>query len=196
LPPSDLPAAGFPGAAFGAPRRPALRVLANGSPLAGAIDAEVISSNYYSADRYAVSVALSADPAVGAAWFAATPDMLIEVQMGLFADPGSGGWQSLIMGAVDLATIDPINEVVRLEGRDLTALLIQARTQETFANQTASEIATTLAARHGLAARVMPTTTPVGRYYQLEHDRTTFDQFSSATTEWDLLVFLARHFSP
>ena len=37
------------------------------------------------------------------------------------------------------------------------------------------------------------TTTPVGRYYQSEHDRTTLNQFSRTTTEWDLLVFLARH---
>lgn len=37
-----------------------------------------------------------------------------------------------------------------------------------------------------------PTTTPVGRYYQSEHDRITLDQFNHATTEWDLLVFLAR----
>jgi hypothetical protein len=33
----------------------------------------------------------------------------------------------------------------------------------------------------------------VGRYYQSEHDRITLDQFSRATTEWDLLAFLARH---
>ena len=33
---------------------------------------------------------------------------------------------------------------------------------------------------------------PVGRYYQSEHDRVTLDQFSHATTEWDLLVFLAQ----
>jgi hypothetical protein len=39
---------------------------------------------------------------------------------------------------------------------------------------------------------VSPTTTPVGRYYQGEHDRTTLNQFSRATTEWDLLAFLAQ----
>ena len=38
-----------------------------------------------------------------------------------------------------------------------------------------------------------PTSTPVGRYYQSEHDQVTLDQFSRATTEWDLLVFLAQH---
>jgi phage protein D len=83
-------------------------------------------------------------------------------------------------------------ELVHLDGRDLTASLIEARTQETFANRTASEIATLLADRHNLSASVTPTTTPVGRYYQSEHDRITLDQFSHVTTEWDLLTFLAR----
>ncbi len=49
-----------------------------------------------------------------------------------------------------------------------------------------------LAGRHGLGAEVQPTKTPVGRYWQLEHDRITLDQFSRATTEWDLLVGLAE----
>jgi len=80
-----------------------------------------------------------------------------------------------------------------LHGRDYAARLIEARTQETFANQTSSEIATTIAARHGLIADAQSTTTPVGRYWQLEHDRVTLDQFSRTTTEWDLLTTLAGH---
>ncbi len=91
-----------------------------------------------------------------------------------------------------LCMIDPALGLVHLDGRDLTTSLIETRTQETFANRTASEIATLLAGRHSLTAQVVPTTTPVGRYYQDEHDRITLDQFSHATTEWDLLVFLAR----
>ncbi len=103
------------------------------------------------------------------------------------------GFTSLVQGHVDSVTLDPILGVVHLSGRDLSAALIEARTRETFANRTASEIAILLAGRHGLAARVQQTTTPVGRYWQLEHDRITLDQFSRATTEWDLLVGLAEH---
>jgi hypothetical protein len=40
---------------------------------------------------------------------------------------------------------------------------------------------------------VTATATPVGQYYELEHDRTTLNQFSHATTEWDRLVFLAQN---
>ncbi len=57
---------------------------------------------------------------------------------------------SLLQGEADSVSIDPINNTAEIDGRDLTARLLDARTQETFANQTASEIANTLAARHGL----------------------------------------------
>ncbi len=101
-------------------------------------------------------------------------------------------FKSLVQGAVDHVDLDMGQRLVRVEGRDLTAALIETRTQETFANQTSSEIASTLAKRHNLDAQVAPTSTPVGRYYQSEHDRITLNQFSRATTEWDLLTFLAQ----
>lgn len=176
---------GIRGATGGATlRTPQLGVLVNGVALAGAVSAEVTSNSHYAADRFRVRTALRADdPSL---W--AQADMLVEVRMGL-----GGAWASLVTGAVDRLDIDPVQEVVELEGRDLTAGLIEARTQETFANRTSSEIATILAGRQGLGTDVAATGTPVGRYYQSEHDRITLDQFSRATTQWDLLVFLARH---
>ena len=84
-----------------------------------------------------------------------------------------------------------LNRTVEIDGRDLTARLLDARTQETFSNQTASQIAETLAARHGLTPNVTATQTLAGRYYAADHDRLTLGQFSRATTEWDLLTFLA-----
>ena len=98
---------------------------------------------------------------------------------------------SLLQGEADSIHIDPIANTMEIDGRDLTARLLDARTQETFSNQTASEIANTLAGRHGLAAAVTATSTLAGRYYGSEHDRITLGQFSRSTTEWDLLTFLA-----
>ncbi len=161
-------------------------MLADGAPIRGAFAAQVTSTNHYGADRFRVSLALSADPAMGAAFWSATGDVSIEIQAAV-----DGTAASLIQGLVDRVDIDPIHGVAHLAGRDRTAALIEARTQETFANQTSSEIAVLLAGRHGLAASVTPTTTPVGRYWQLEHDRITLNQFSRATTEWDLLIGLA-----
>jgi phage protein D len=171
-------------------RTPRLQVIANGEAVAGAVDAEIVSNNYYSADRFRASVALGADPWAGASFWASEPDILLDVQFSL---DGGASFVSLIQGTVDSVSIDPVLGLVHLDGRDLTAALIEARTQETFANRTSSEIASLLAQRHNLTPQVAATTTPVGRYYQSEHDRTTLNQFSHATTEWDLLVFLARH---
>ncbi len=170
-------------------RAPRLRVLANGELLTGVAEAEVISNNHYAADRFAASIALGADPWTAASFWSSEPDILVDVQFSL--DDGAT-FTSLVQGTVDSVVIDPVTGSVHLDGRDLTASLIEARTQETFANRTASEIASLLAERHNLTPCVSPTSTPVGRYYQDEHDRITLNQFSHATTEWDLLVFLAR----
>jgi phage protein D len=167
-------------------RQPGLRLLANGAPVPGAIEAEILSNNHYAADRFRVTVALGSNPA--APWSFST-DILLDIQFTL----DGMSWTSLLQGAVDTVEIDPIDNLLRLAGRDLTAALVESRTQETFANRTSSEIAELLASRHGLSTDVQPTTTPVGRYWQLEHDRIMLDQFSHATTEWDLLVTLAQH---
>jgi phage protein D len=168
-------------------RAPRLRLLANGGEVPGAVEAEIRSNNHYAADRFHVAVALGA---MAVAPWAASEDIQVELQVSL---DGGLGWVSLVQGSVDRVEIDPVTRMLWLDGRDRTAALIEARTQETFANRTASEIATLLAARHGLCADVQATTTLVGRYWQMDHDRITLDQFSRAITEWDLLVTLAQH---
>jgi hypothetical protein len=171
-------------------RAPRLRVIANGQVIAGAMEAEVVSNNYFAADRFSASVALGIDQWAEASFWASEPNILLDIQFSL---DGGASFTSLVQGAVDRVSLDPTFRLVYLDGRDLTASLIETPTQETFANRTSSEIASVLAARHNLTPRVSATSTPVGRYYQSEHDRTTLNQFSRTTTEWDLLVFLARH---
>lgn len=168
-------------------RFPRVVVLANGSPVAGVVEAQVQANNHRAADCFSIMTALSADPTAFTSW-AAMPDVAIDIQMSLDGTT----FASMIQGTVDFVEIDPIEGLLRAEGRDLTAALIETRTQETFANRTSSEIAGLFASEHNLIPAISQTTTPVGRYYQNEHDRITLDQFSRATTEWDLLVFLAQ----
>ncbi len=168
---------------------PRLCVLINGQALVGAVQAEVTSNNHYGADHFSAVAAIGPDSWADVSFWAAQQDIAVDIQ---FSVDGGANFVSLLQGAVDNVVVDPVTGLVHLDGRDLTAQLIETRTQETFANRTASEIATLLAGRHNLSARVAPTSTPVGRYYQSEHDRITLDQFCRATTEWDLLVFLAR----
>jgi len=166
-------------------RQPRLLVTANGAAVADAVSARVTSNNHYAADRFALAVALGNSG--GAAW-ASTDALEVEISVALGA---AGGFVPLVRGEVDQLEVDPVRGLAFLRGRDLTARLIEARTQESFANRTASEIAVLLAGRRGLGADVQATTTPVGRYWQLQRDRITLDQFSRASTEWDLLVTLA-----
>ena len=165
-------------------RAPRLRVLANGVPVARATEASVVSAGAFSADFFRVRAALAGD----AAEWAALTAVVVDVQMAL--DP-LGGFTSVVQGRADAIGIDPIAGTLTLEGRDYAAQLIEARTQETFANRTSSEIAVLLAGRHNLAADVQATDTPVGRYWELEHDSLTLNAGTRATTEWDLLATLA-----
>lgn len=167
-------------------RTPRLRVLSNNTLLPGVLSAEITSNNHYAADRFRLTLQVSA---IDANTWSATPEALLDIQFSL----DGFSWTSLLQGEVDQLHLDPRRLQLTLEGRDLTARLIQARTQETFANQTSSEIASALAARHGLTANVSHTTTPAGTYWQLEHDRIALDSFCRAVTEWDLLTTLAAH---
>ncbi len=188
-------AAGDGAARGGTVRAPRLRLLVGGVVVQGVTEAFVATNNHYAADRFTLSLALGADPVATAAFWSEQSYFLIDLQAGFApatAPLGATAWVSLIQGAVDTVRIDALRQTVFLQGRDLTAVFIESRIQQSFANQTASDIATTLAANHNLQAVVTPTTTPVGRYYNSEHDRITLDQFSRATTEWNLLVWLAE----
>ena len=170
-------------------RAPCVNLLANGEVLQGVIEIAVRSNNHYGADTFRASIALSAATDRGAELWSRQLDIQIDIQLSL---DGGNSFVSLIRGAVDVVEINPITNILHIDGRDLSAGLIEARSQEAFANRTASEVAELLAERHGLTPQVTATSTPIGRYYQSEHDTITLDQFSRATTEWDLLVFLAR----
>jgi phage protein D len=176
---------------LGAVRPIALQVLVNGALLPGAVSADVTQNSHYQPDTWRAEFALYAPGAPSLEWWGgdALKGALFDVQASI---DGGQGWTSLIIGEADEIEIDPVWGSVRAKGKDLTQRLVAAKTQEAFANQTASEIATTLAGRHGLTAQVTATTTLVKRFYAVDHDQITHDQFSRVRTEWDLLTELAR----
>ena len=166
-------------------RKPRLRILSDNKELPGAVSAGTIANNYYQCDHFRAQFApVSDDPL----WWDVSPPLTVDIQVALSGDD----WTSLIIGEVDHIQYHPVHGTIELEGRDLSARLIETKTQEAFQNQTASEVATTLAQRHGLTADVTKTTTLVGRYYEADHAHVTLGEFSNTTTEWDLLVYLAQ----
>lgn len=168
-------------------RWPRLLVLADGAPLPGAIHAEITSNSHFAADRFEITLAAGADP-VTLLDLVDRTDVTLDIQLSL--DDGAG-FTSLVTGDVDRIAYDPLHGTITLDGRDFSARLMEARRGESFVNLTAAEIATTLAGRHGLAADVQPTGLPAGRLWEGSRQRTQLDQFSRATTEWDLLCALA-----
>ncbi len=170
-------------------RLPRLRVLVNGTASPAAVSFSVTNNNWYQSDTFEVTFADNADPALSASWWADQQIVQLDVRASL---DGGKSWTSLIVGNVDDIQWSPDTHLIRATGRDLSSLLIEAPTKEQFVNQTASQVATTLAGRHGLTPVVTATTAQIGRYFEIDHDHTTLGRGHYTTTEWDLLTFLAK----
>lgn len=163
-----------------------------GNNITGWTALEVDNNNYESADTFSVTFAASALPPTNDTnWFSTQKTIYVEIFAGIPANPSNWTTDDLpkpwIYGQVDDVEYDPEKGTVCVKGRDLTALLIDAKTTEKWQNKTASQIATILAQRHGLTPQVTATTTQVGTYYQIDHTTMT-----DSRTEWDLLTYLAR----
>jgi len=160
----------------------------DGVPVPGVTALNIESVAWFSADRFRVEFALGAAPQTSAAFFAALAAQTITIDVAL----SGAGFANLLIGQIDNIRLDLKENVASLCGRDLSAQLIDAEIAETFANQTASQIALAIAARHGLGANVTDTSTPVGQYYELDHARSALGVNARATTEWNLLTWLAQ----
>ena len=116
-------------------RTPRLRVLADGAELPGVLGASVTAGGRGGA-RFRVHLAGRDAPA---------PDARIAVEL---------DGAAVLLGRADCAVTDPLQGTTELDGRDLSALLVEARPAELFLNQTASAIAEAVAAL--VAGRITP----------------------------------------
>lgn len=151
------------------------------------VSADVDSNAFYSADTFSAMFALSAMPPgmdmLG--WWSDQTSIEVSIAVGILS-ANTTDWETLIVGGVDRWTFQPARFEVRVEGRDYTAKLIDAKTSESFKNLTTSQLATLLAQRHGLTPVVTATKTAVGSIYKYDHAHVT-DEHS----EWDLLSYFA-----
>ena len=174
--------------------QPRLRILTNGKEIPGALDASWHQTSHYAPDTFSATFALNADPRYTAAWWDnRTTPLVIDIQAGFRQPNGAMQWSSLGVGQVDDHEINLVSGTIVLTGRDLSALLVDAETAETFQNQTSSQVVQTLATRAGLSSDVTNTTTLVSRYWELDHTVTKHHQHSQTVSDWDLLVKLARN---
>lgn len=168
--------------------RPGALVSLNGVPVGGLVELEVQAPGAFLAGRFQAVFAMGAPPALAVADFAALAIAPVTIEL----STDGLGYVEILSGQAENIRIDLAANTATLRGRDLTALLIDAELAESFVNQTASQVAETIAARHGLLANVTQTFAPVGQYYQIDHARTALNIGSRATTEWNLLCRLAE----
>jgi phage protein D len=167
--------------------QPQLRVTIGGVVVLGAMALQVESLAYFAADRFRIDFAIGAGGIFTTGYFAGLGGQVIGIEAGLDL-----GYVSLLTGQIDNIRINVLKNTATLSGRDLSARMIDAEIAETFNNRTSSQIAATIAVRHGLSANVTATNTQVGQYYELDHARSALGLNARATTEWNLLTQLAQ----
>jgi phage protein D len=154
---------------------------------------EANNNVFYAADTFRVILPLSAlPPGAQLADITGTGDVFVGIWAGFPNDPtqfSTKDLKQLIYGKADAVSVNvsPSGNVVELNGRDLTAPLVDTKTVQKYPNLTSSQIAAQLAANHGLMTNITPTSTKVGTYYEIDHIQLQDDK-----TEWDLLTYLAR----
>jgi len=157
----------------------------NGIQIQGLLHASFATTNCFSADTFALTFALGSSPLSDIGFWSAASLAYVEVST-------ITSNEILITGMVDSILIDPVLATVAIEGRDLSASMIDSYRQQDFVNQTASEVVSAIAGYHGLDAAVSPTTGNVGRYYGDGYTRLSLGRFSRLRSDWDLVVQLAR----
>jgi phage protein D len=167
--------------------QPQVQVIVDGVPVPGVVALEIESLGYFSADRFLIVFAIGAGAQTPLAFFAGLGRQTITIGLAL----GGAGLVTMLIGQIDNIRIDLLENTATLSGRDLSAQLIDSEIAETFANQTSSQIAMTIAARRGLSPNVTATQVQVGQYYELDHARNALGAGARATTEWNLLTWLA-----
>ncbi len=172
-----------------APRSPRLRVLLNGATEIAPHYAEITHTASYAAATFTIAIPLAERPDLNAGFWLASSQPEVQIQVALNA---WSPYLELISGRCDSMHLNPISGVVRLQGRDRAASLLDTKSSIVYQNRTSGEIATDLATRHGLTPAVAPSSGYAGRYYANETQLASLVQFSKLTSDWDILVSLAQ----
>lgn len=123
-------------------------------------------------------------------WWLQQDIVILDLFAGFPADPqnySASDLTPLFVARIDQIRLNAATNTLNLEGRDLSAILIDKKTDGQFQNKVSSDVATQFAASAGLDAKIQTTTTKIGTYY--EHD---YLHLQREQTQWALLTYLAR----
>lgn len=185
--------------------RPRIRVLlgnagstgaSQGAELPNCQATSVTSNNHFQADRFQAAFIPTQTGVGSLLWWSQQTDIPVDIQLGLLplgAPPNATpSWTSLMQGNADKMTFALDHNMVTLEGRDLTATMIDNKNTGSYVNQSSSQIVQQLAAAHGLTAKIAPTTGTTGRFWSDGRQEASLNSGGQITTEWDLVVSLAK----
>jgi len=165
--------------------RVAPAVSINGNYMGNVLSADIASTSSFSADTFSVTLAIGSGPLDSTAFWSSVSEAYVEIF-------SSDMTICFITGMADMVLIDPLQGIIKVEGRDLSSRLIETSPEQDFVNQTAAEIVTSVASKHGLLPTIVPTTGMTGRFYGDNFTRLSIGKFTNVRSEWDLVVELAR----
>lgn len=123
-------------------------------------------------------------------WWFSTALITLDVFAGFPADPLNFTTSDLTqIGTyrIDSVKLDTAKNTITLQGRDMSALLLDAKASANYQNQTSSQVATNFATAAGLTPNVTATTTKIGTFFATDSVHLKHEQ-----TQWALLAYLAR----
>ncbi len=167
----------------------AVLVAIDGQPIPGLIKAEVISTNYFCANSFSLVFAAGPPPLLDINSWSRLANGTFQISGSTRPNP-TPSW--IMTGQADTFVVDAGVQTILIEGRDLSACLVDSYVQQDFVNQTASEVVTTIGGQYNLDCKVTPTQGNVGRYFGDGYTRISLGNFSRIRSNWDLIVELAR----
>jgi hypothetical protein len=149
------------------------------------IECSVKQVSHQAADTFSATVAIgSAQGAVDASMLLSTAPMQVTVQG---SSDGNASTQ-MFSGNVDNVTVDFENMTATLSGRDKTADLIDAKTNETWKNQQPQDVITKLAQTAGLSVQFNgEASDKAGLQYKDD-----FNKISELDSAWNVICRLAQ----
>ena len=173
-------------------KRPRVQVLTAGTVVPGLVHATMTSTNNFQCDTFELEFALWDDPKFGPSFF--DVDQLdVDIQVSIAVGNQKDNFRSILLGTTDRINIRWFQGVATLTGRDKTSLFLDAKTNQTFQNLTSSQVIEQLILGHpGISGEIDVTTTKVGAYYAHSQTQNATGEFTKASTEWQLITFLAQ----
>ena len=170
-------------------RLPRLRAVVNETVIIGPSSAHVTHHSSCIAATFSLLIPLTGAAGPNIQQWLSFNKIHVRIQI---ATTPAGRFTDLIEGYCDTIQVHPTSRYLRLDGRDRSASLLDSKTSADFQNQTASEIVTSLADRHGLTPVTASISDFVGRRYASNTNIVTLTQFAKLTSDWDILVALAQ----